>query len=99
MTKDTWRYGSRRTILFIRFHKSGAGRPSLPMRTALGIHALVWQAQPLHRPPANQMLLDNCNRIFRLYAAVPDCLWINHYRGTMLALIQATGLVDSYPGP
>lgn len=59
------------------------------MRTVLGIQALLGHSQPLDRPPANQVLLDNRDRIFRLHAAVPNRLWINHDHWTVLALIQA----------
>ncbi len=64
-------------------------RPSHPMRTAFRIQALLCHPQPLHGPPANQVLFHNRDRIFWLHAAVPDRLWINHDHRTMLALVQA----------
>jgi hypothetical protein len=71
------------------FDRSNPAPRSTPVRAAFRIQTLICNSQPLDWPSANQMLLDNCNRIFGLHAAVPDCLWINHHGGTMLALIQA----------
>ena len=42
------------------------------------------------------MLGNNLFRIPGLYAAIPDGFRINHHRRTMLALIQASGLVDAH---
>jgi len=69
------------------------------MRTALGIQALARHPKPLNRPTANQVFLHNCDRIFGLHAAVPNRLWIDYDHWTMLALIQAPGLVDPHRRP
>jgi hypothetical protein len=69
------------------------------MRTAFGIQALLCHPQPLDRPSANQVFLDNGDRIFGLHAAVPNRIWINHDHRTMLALIQTPGLVDPHRRP
>jgi len=66
------------------------------MRAALGINTLIGQPQPLHRPPVDQVLLDNLRGIFRLHVPVPDCLRIHHHRWPVLALIQAQRLVDAH---
>ncbi len=41
------------------------------------------------------MLLHDLFGVFRLHMPVPDGLWINDYRGPMLALIQAERFVDA----
>jgi len=45
--------------------------------------------------PADQVLFYNGRGILGLYVAVPDGFGINHNHGPMLALVQATGLVDA----
>ena len=70
--------------------------PLRSMRTACRIQTTIRNPQPLDRPPVHQMLLYNLRRICRRHAAVPDSLWIYHHGRTMLALIQAPGLVDSH---
>jgi hypothetical protein len=70
--------------------------PASPMRAAFGIHARVGKAQPLHRPPAHQVLRHNLFRVLRLHVPVPNRIGIHHYRGPMLALVQAAGLVDAH---
>lgn len=66
------------------------------MRTALGIDALIRQPQPLHRPPVDQVLLDNLSGILRLHMPVPNGLWIDNHRRAVLALVQAARLVDAH---
>jgi len=67
-----------------------------PVRTAFGIHALLGQPQPLHRPPPNQVLIHNLRRILNSYMPVPHRLRIHHHRWPMFALVQAAGLVDPH---
>jgi hypothetical protein len=66
------------------------------MRAAFRVHAPIGEAQPFHRPPANQVLGDNLFRILRLHVAVPHGVWVNHHSGTVLALVKAAGLVDPH---
>src|ERR1700722_13305229 len=69
---------------------------ALPMRTALCVHTFVSKAEPLHRPSAHQVLLHNFFSVFRLHVPVPDGIGIHHHRGPVLALVQASGLVDAH---
>lgn len=69
---------------------------STAMRTALGIHASISQAQSFHRPPSDQVFCNNFFRIFRLNVAVPHSLRVNHNGGSVLTLIQASRLVDAH---
>jgi hypothetical protein len=69
------------------------------MRAALGINACVRQPQPLHGSPVHQVFLHNFRSIFGLHMPIPDCLGIHHDSGAVLALIQATGLVDAHRAP
>jgi hypothetical protein len=66
------------------------------MWACAGVDATLSQAQPLHRPPAHQVLLHNLRCIFRLYVAVPHCLGVHHHRRSMLALVQATRFVNPH---
>jgi hypothetical protein len=68
------------------------------MGTTLGIDALFGQAQPFHRPAAHQVLLDNLGGVLRRDAAVPDSLGVHDYRGSVLALVKAAGLVNAHGG-
>ena len=68
------------------------------MRASLGIDACIGQPQPLHRATVDQVLLHNLRGIFRLNMSVPDGLGIHDYRGPVLALVQAEGLVDAHAG-
>ena len=66
------------------------------MRAALGVDALVGKAQALDGLAAYEVLAHDCLGVYRLYVAVPHCLGIDDNRWTVLALIQAAGLVDAY---
>jgi len=59
------------------------------MRAALRIQAFLGYAQPLNRPPSNQMLFDDLRRILRPHVAIPHGFRINHDGRPVLALIQA----------
>jgi hypothetical protein len=69
---------------------------STPMRAALGVQALVRDAQPFHGPAGDQVLCNDLRGVLGTHAAVPDGLRIDHYRGPVLALVQAAGLVDPH---
>jgi len=65
------------------------------VRAALGVDALGSQPQPLHGPPGDQVLVHNLFGILRLHMPVPDRLGVDHHRRTVLALVQASRLVDA----
>jgi hypothetical protein len=69
------------------------------MRARLGVDALIGDAQPLYRPPANQMLRNNRFGIFGANIPIPNGIRINHYRRPVLALVEATGFVDPHLSP
>ncbi len=66
------------------------------MRATLRIQALIGNAQPLHWPPAHQVLRDNLRRILRLHIPVPNRFRIHNHRRPVFALVQAQGFVDPY---
>jgi hypothetical protein len=66
------------------------------VRAAFGINAFVGEAQTLYGLAVDQVLLHYFSGILGRHVAIPDCLWVNHHRWTMLALIQAAGLVDAH---
>jgi hypothetical protein len=75
--------------------------PEFPVRSAaMGagfcIQALFGNAKTLDGMTAQQMLLHDGLGVFRSDIAVPDGLGINHHHGPMLALVQASGLVDAH---
>jgi hypothetical protein len=65
--------------------------------TLFCIEALVGQAQALDRAPADQVLVDDFGGVFRADVAVPDSLGVDNHCPTVLALIEAAGLVDTDP--
>ena len=69
------------------------------MRAAFCIYAFVGQAQPLHWTPADEVFLYNLHGIPGLYISVPDALGIDHYGGSVLALVETACLVDPHLGP
>jgi hypothetical protein len=70
--------------------------PSSPVGTGFGVQAFIREAQALDWAAGDQMLGHNLGRVFRLHVAIPDGIGINHYRGTVLALVEAAGLVDAH---
>ena len=66
------------------------------MRTALRVHALICQAQPLHRPPAYKMFFHNLCRVLWPHMAIPNRFRINHHRRPVLALVQTAGFIDAH---
>ena len=67
------------------------------MRATLRIQALICNPQPFHRPPAHQVLRHNLFRILRLHMPVPNRFGIHNHGGSVLALVQAAGFIDSHP--
>lgn len=65
------------------------------MRTGLGVQALVCNAKAFDRSASDKMFADNLGGVFQAHVAVPDGIWVDHDRGTVLALIETPGLV--YP--
>lgn len=66
------------------------------VRAALRIDAGIGHSQTFDGLAAHQMLSHNLLGVFRLHAAVPHSFGIHHDRGSVLALVQATGLVDAH---
>jgi len=66
------------------------------MRAALRIDTFVRQTQPLYRPAANQVFRNDLFGVGSLHMAIPDRFRVDHHRGAMLALIQASSLVDAH---
>ena len=63
--------------------------PSLAMRASFGIDAFIGQAQTLHWPATDQMLIYDLRRVLRLDVTIPNSFRVNHHRGPMLALVEA----------
>lgn len=57
---------------------------------------MIGKFQPLHWLAANNMGLDDFVDIALFHESVPDRLGIDHDRLTVLALLEASGLVGSY---
>jgi hypothetical protein len=69
------------------------------MGAGAGVQAFVRDAQPFHRPTADQMFGNNFRGIVGIHVPIPDGFRINHDHRAMLALVQAAGLVDAHlPG-
>ena len=75
---------------------NGPGLALRAVRAGLGIDAFVRKAQPLNRPAPNKVLFHNGYGVFRAHVSVPDCLGVNHHGWAMLALVEATGFIDSH---
>jgi hypothetical protein len=69
---------------------------SRSVRAGFGVQTCIRNPQALDGPSVHQMLFYNLCRIRRRHAAVPDSLRVYHHVRPMLALIQASGLVDSH---
>ena len=63
------------------------------MLAGFGIEAGVGQAQPLDRLTANDVGFDDLVDVGFGDVPVPDGFWIDNDRRTVLALIQAAGLI------
>ena len=66
------------------------------MWAALGIYARVGQPQTFHGPSTDQVFRYNFFGILGPHVAVPHSFGVNHHGGSVLALVQASGLVDAH---
>lgn len=69
---------------------------STAMRTGFGVEAIFVEAQALDGTTADEVFGDDGFGIFRMDVAVPDGVRVDDDRGTVLALIETTGLVDAH---
>lgn len=67
------------------------------VRTVIGIQALVGDHQPLDRPSAKNVRVENLIDIGERNMPVPDRFRVDDHIGTMLTLIKAASLVGAYP--
>ena len=65
------------------------------MRAAFVVQAVLGHAQALDGPAGDEVLGNNGLRIFRVNIAVPDRIGVDHNHWTVLALIEASGLIDA----
>ena len=65
------------------------------MWTRRCIQALRLEPQPLHRAPVTEVFLDDLIEVLGLHESVPDLFRVDNNRLSVLALIEAAGLV--YP--
>ena len=63
------------------------------MRTTLCIQARIGQPQPIYRPPVEQMLVHDLLHIPRIDKPIPNRIRIHHQGRSVLALVQARGLI------
>jgi hypothetical protein len=75
-----------------------AGVALAPVRTALCIDAISRQAQPLHWPASNEVLLHNRRSVSFPHISVPYRFRIDHYCRSVLALVKAARLVYAHCG-
>ena len=66
------------------------------MRAALRVQTCIGNAETFDGTAADEVLADDLPGVFHMHAAVPDSFGIDHDGGTVLALIEAAGLVDAY---
>ena len=66
------------------------------MRAALGVQALVGQAQPLNGATGEQVFVHNRRCVSGLDVAVSNCFGVDHHHWPVLALVQTAGFVDTY---
>jgi hypothetical protein len=68
------------------------------MRAGCRVKAALVQHQPPDWVSANEVFLDNLGDVLRLHESVPDCLRVHDHCRSVLALVQATGLVGANAG-
>jgi hypothetical protein len=61
----------------------------------VGVDAGGGEAQALDGVAADEVLLDDFVRVARVREAIPDAFWVDDEDRTVLALIEAAGLVDA----
>jgi hypothetical protein len=66
------------------------------MWAAFRIDALIGEPESLNGTPTKQMLFHNLFGVCWLDVSVPDGFRIDDYRWAVLALVEATCLVDAY---
>jgi hypothetical protein len=59
-----------------------------------GVDATLGQAQALDRTVARNVGLNNLGDVRELYVSIPDTLGIDHHGRTVLALVEASGVVS-----
>jgi len=77
-----------------------AGTDLLPLRgglvgTMLGIEADIGQAKAFDGTTVQEVFVDDLLDVLEVDEAVPDGLRIDHDYGSVLALVEATGLVGA----
>jgi len=65
------------------------------MGAGLGIDAGVGNAKALDGMSVDQVLFDDLGSVLGFDAAIPHGFWIDDDGGTVLALVEAEGLVDA----
>jgi hypothetical protein len=68
---------------------------AVAMRAGIGVNAGFRQPKTANRTAVNQMLLDDLIDVAGADVAVPDRLGIDDNNGSVLALIEAAGLVGA----
>src|SRR5438270_9060459 len=65
------------------------------MLATLGVDALISHHQTLDRHAAQEVRFDDFVHVLSPHAAIPDRVGIDHQVGSMLALVEASGLVSA----
>ena len=65
------------------------------MRTVLGVHAGVGQTEAVDGTAVEEVLVDDLFGVAGVGKTVPDGFGIDDEDGAVLALIEATGLIDA----
>lgn len=65
------------------------------MRAALGVQAVLGHAQALDGPAGEEMLGNDGLCVFGVDIAVPDRIGVDDNHGTVLALVEASRLIDA----
>ena len=93
VTKSKGWLAASRTGLDRKDNVRSISRVRLAMLAGFGIEAGVGQAQPLDRLTANDVGFDDLVDVGFGDVPVPDGFWIDNDRRTVLALIEASGLI------
>jgi len=67
-----------------------------PMETGGCIDAIGSESEPFDVFAANQVLVNDCGRIFGLNVAVPDSFGIDDNHWAVLALVEAARFIDTH---
>jgi hypothetical protein len=71
------------------------GNKSGPVRADGGVEAVVRNEKALDGPAGNEVLADDFGHVFNFDSAVPDGFGVDDDGGAVLALLEASGLVDA----